>query len=973
MKIGLFDSGWEYTLDTPYKAPLGGTQSAICYFLEELHLRSHDVYLFNNIKENIIIKGVNHIQACTYLDYINSNKLEFDLIIVSSLVYDLFQVKNTINNIKTLYCLWTGHDIDQNASKFLKDTKALDMVDLFIFVSEWQRLRYIQKYEIPYNKTLIMRNGIGKPFEKYMNLKTNKIKNSMSYCSIPWRGLELLPDIFNQIKKYYINSSLYIYSGMNIYQQEENLKICDELKTLESVNYNYGISQIELAKNLYNIEYLTYPNIFPETSCITVLQAMACGCLIITSNLGALKETMNDMNDYVDINIYNFNKNQYINDFVNKLKNIMDLDDNVKEILRTQNREYIKKYYTWTSICDQFEKDIVPILIEYRKYIQDDRQVLLKSFLTKFSENKWQECFNEIQKIKYYPSLNEYTVIKLNMGVCYYQFTSFDQAKKCFKICLSLKNDYNTNKNIALLELQRGDINKFIKYARSALSINFEIELANLLAEKYELLGFYNDAIALYETIIYLDPNNINSYNNLGNLNLLRIAQTDNIDKTINQTYTKSLELCIKFNQPRKKELVLSNIIFNNLYNWNLTEEDIYKRSCDWYKYFDKEDNLIKISSKLNRKNISNNKIRIGYISCDFITHPVGFMFDSILKNHDTNYFTIFCYDCCDTGKNIGDATSKKLRNYNNATWHDISNKSDEEALTIIINDDLDILVDMMGHTRNTRMNLLQYKPARILISYFAYPATNGLKEIDYRLTDKYASPPDTQKYFVEKLYYLPNGFQCYTPPIELESIKDYTREKYKIHLCCFNNPTKLSKLTLDTFCEILRKLSDAKLFLRYCYYKSSYYRETIIKLFTDRGIERERIDIGYEPIVDALQLYNKMDIALDPFPYNGGTISSEAIYMNTPFITLAGKTYISRVGISLLSNLGLEKYIAYSIEEYIQKIIDLAYNQSELKKLHQTLRIKMLNSDLANTVTFTKNIETAFKDIVSKYTYENL
>jgi predicted O-linked N-acetylglucosamine transferase (SPINDLY family) len=286
--------------------------------------------------------------------------------------------------------------------------------------------------------------------------------------------------------------------------------------------------------------------------------------------------------------------------------------------------------------------------------------------------------------------------------------------------------------------------------------------------------------------------------------------------------------------------------------------------------------------------------------------------------------------------------------------------------LKILINDELDILVDMMGHTRNTRMNLLQYKPARILISYFAYPATNGLKEIDYRLTDKYATPPETQKYFVEKLYYLPNGFQCYTPPLDIESKKDYTRDKYKIHLCCFNNPTKLSIPTIDTFCEILKRLPEAKLWLRYCYYRSSWYKETIVKLFIDRNIPRERIDIGYEPIVEALNLYNKMDIVLDPFPYNGGTISSEAIYMNTPIITLAGKTYISRVGVSLLSNLGLEKYIAHSIEEYIQKVIDLAHNEKELKILHQTLRFKMLNSDLANSVNFTKNIESAYIDMIN-------
>jgi predicted O-linked N-acetylglucosamine transferase (SPINDLY family)/glycosyltransferase involved in cell wall biosynthesis len=967
MKIAVFDSGWDYTLDTPYNKSLGGTQSAICYFLEELKIKKHDVYLFNKIDNVKEVRGVKHIPAHTYLQYIKDNNLIFDLIIVSCLPHDLFQIKSTLNSPTTLYCLWTGHDIDQAASKILKDIKAKDMIDLFMFVSDYQRNRYIEEYNISYSKTLIMRNGIGKPFDKYLNLPINKIKNSMTYCSIPWRGLDLLQPIFKEIKMRNTDATLKIFSGMNIYQQNETNNY-EELKNMKDVIYNTGIAQSELADELYTIDYLTYPNIFPETSCISILQAMACGCLIVTSNLGALKETMNGMNEYVDINIHNFDKDNYINNFVNKLNNLMSLNDNLKDMLRERNREYIKQNYTWNIICDKFEKDILSIIINYRKYIQNDHNTTIENFLNLYKDNKWQESFIESHKIKYYLNLNEYCVIKLNLGVCYYQSSNLDEAKKCFKICKELKNDYNINKNIALLELQRNELHKFVKYARIALSIHFEIYLANLLAEKYELLGLYNDAIALYETIIYLDPENINSYNNLGNLNLLRISQVDDIDKIITDTYGKSLDLCVKYNEHRKKELVLSNIIFNNLYNWTLSNEEVLKRTCDWYKYFPKENKLIELANKLNRKEISKNKIKIGYISCDFITHPVGFMFESILKNHNKDLFEIFCYDCCNIGKSAGDTTAQRLRSYNNAVWNEITDKSDEEVLEIIINDDLDILVDMMGHTRNTRMNILQYKPARILISYFAYPATNGLKEIDYRITDKYASPPESQKNFIEKFYYLPNGFQCYTPPVDIDCTKDYTRDKYKIHLCCFNNPIKLSIPTINMFCEILKRLPEAKLFLRYCYYKSSYYKETVLKLFTDRGIDKERIDIGYEQILDALKLYNKMDIALDPYPYHGGTISLELLYMSTPLISLTGSTYYSRISNSLLNQLGLEKYLASTQEEYIQKTIDLARNEKELKLLHQTIRFKVINSELYDSKKFTINIENAYKDMCNNF-----
>ena len=123
MKIALFDSGWDYTIDTPYNKSLGGTQSSICYFLEEMAKRNNEVYLFNKNSTNIIIRGVKHIHAITYLNYIKENNLTFDLIIVSCLPHDLFQLKMSLNNPNTLYCLWTGHDIDQGASKILKDIK----------------------------------------------------------------------------------------------------------------------------------------------------------------------------------------------------------------------------------------------------------------------------------------------------------------------------------------------------------------------------------------------------------------------------------------------------------------------------------------------------------------------------------------------------------------------------------------------------------------------------------------------------------------------------------------------------------------------------------------------------------------------------------------------------------------------------------------------------------------------------------
>jgi len=966
MKIAVFDNAWTYTIDTPYKEPLGGTQSAICYFLEELAAnKEHEVYLFNNIKESIIIRNVNHVPFIQYLDHKN-----FDVFIVSCLPNVIVELKLKIDNPNTLFCLWTGHDVDQNSSLLLDDMKNKDLVDIFMFVSEWQRDRYVERYKVPLNKTLIMRNGIGKPFELYLFGNLEKVNNSMTYCSIPWRGLELLNPIFKQIKYKHSNASLKIFSGLNIYKQEEDTKLYDNFKELKDVECNYGVSQTALAEELSAIDILSYPNTFQETSCITALQAMACGCLVVTSNLGALKESMNGLNTYVDININNFDKNKYIEEFVSKLDKVIRMSKTEKASLRQANRDLIKNNYTWSVICKKFISDITIKLLEYKKYIGDVYVPAINSASALFTSGEWIAHINLINTLHIYVSVNHYHNIKLNNAVCYYKIKHYDIAKKTFKMCRSLKSDFAINKNIALLELERNDKYKFYKYARFALENTFDCTLGSLLAEKLEEDKNYHEAISMYESILKVEPDHIIALNNLGNIFLLFLTGSSNIEKDMDRTYMKSFDNCVKNGRLRQKELVFSNWLFNNLYNWNYSEQDIYERACKWSLSFEKYDNLVAIANKLDRKK-KHDKIRIGYISTDFVIHPVGFMFESILKNHNTDLFEIYCYDNSQMIKN-DDLLAVKLRSFNNASWRKICETPDDQVLEQMIEDDLDILVDMMGHTRNTRITLLQYKPAKVTISYFAYPSTNGFKETDYKFTDKYANPPSTQKYFCEKLYYLPNGFQCYTPPVPLDGSKTYIRDKYKIHLCCFNNPIKLSIPTIKVFADVLKALPEAKLFLRYIYYKSSFYKEFIMRKFLDHGIDRERIDIECLPLVESLNFYKGMDIVLDPFPYNGGTISSEALYMNTPMITLAGTNYVSRVGVSLLSNLGLEKYVAYSHDDYVQKVVDLARNPEELKDMHDNLRNKMMKSDLADSVSFTNHIEEAYKDIMDKY-YNNI
>jgi len=280
----------------------------------------------------------------------------------------------------------------------------------------------------------------------------------------------------------------------------------------------------------------------------------------------------------------------------------------------------------------------------------------------------------------------------------------------------------------------------------------------------------------------------------------------------------------------------------------------------------------------------------------------------------------------------------------------------------------------MAGHTNMSRINLLKCKPAKIIINYFGYPATYGIPEVDYKISDAHCTPSGTEKYFVEKLLRMPQGFQCYESPtndgteIPLNKNLDYST----INFCCFNNPKKFNMNIINTFSQIIKLVPQSHLYIAHPLFDSDHLRKSFMNLFTEQGISG-KVTIGCLTIAEYLELLNKMHIALDTFPYNGGTISHESLYMNTPLVTIEGDTYVSRVGVSLLRNLGIHKLIAKDINEYIKIAVDLANNPEELKMYHLTLRERMEKTDLLNGITFTKHLEDKYMKVLNEYNEKHI
>jgi predicted O-linked N-acetylglucosamine transferase (SPINDLY family) len=258
----------------------------------------------------------------------------------------------------------------------------------------------------------------------------------------------------------------------------------------------------------------------------------------------------------------------------------------------------------------------------------------------------------------------------------------------------------------------------------------------------------------------------------------------------------------------------------------------------------------------------------------------------------------------------------------------------------------------------------MAYKPAPIQVTWLGYPDTTGMTQIDYRLTDIIADPPGSEKYYSEKLFYLPDIFLCYGPcGIQLPIGPLPYLETKRITFGCFNNSTKINPLIIDLWSQILKNVPNSQMLLKFKSGQDDEIRDMFLKRFEDAGIARDRIAIsGWLQSPHDLNLYNKVDIALDTFPYNGTTTTCQAILMGVPVVSLVGQHHMSRVGLSILTNLGMEFFAAPTPQQYIARATALALKPESISKIRNTMRDRMRGSTLCNKAIFAARMEKAYR-----------
>ena len=348
---------------------------------------------------------------------------------------------------------------------------------------------------------------------------------------------------------------------------------------------------------------------------------------------------------------------------------------------------------------------------------------------------------------------------------------------------------------------------------------------------------------------------------------------------------------------------------------------------------------------------------RIGFVSSDFLHHPVGYFIIQLLETLKKKGVNFFCY----ANQTREDALTARFRATAHA-WRSIAGLSDDAAADQVRADEIDILFDMSGFMAGNRLLLFARKPAPIQVSWFGYMATTGLEAIDYILADRYHIPVASERYYRERVVRLPDSLVCFDPPPEAPDVTPLPGlNNGYVTFGSFNVLCKLNPDVIGLWARILNRVPNSKLLLKTGAFSCPATRQYYIDMFAQIGVTADRLELlGKTPRRQHMEAIARCDIALDPFPYLGCTTTAESVWMGVPVIARPGELFSSRHSLSLLSSVGYTETIVTDLEAYVEKAVELAADLPRLAKLRGSLRSQIKSSSLCDAEKFTTNFEKA-------------
>ncbi|BCX15090.1 MAG: glycosyl transferase [Patescibacteria group bacterium] len=594
-------------------------------------------------------------------------------------------------------------------------------------------------------------------------------------------------------------------------------------------------------------------------------------------------------------------------------------------------------------------------------------------------------CFLKATKIN--PMMAE---AHYNLGVAYMQKKMFDKALSAYKKSLKVfPNNSIVFNNIGVVYEDMGNPQKALEYFKKAIKVNPQNATALQNIGAYYIKIDPKKSKEYFEKATKIEKNSDNAFFNLG----VALRLTGDTEGSI-AAFEKSLKLnpnnqitygqlyhqlrdIVDFKKAKKLEGKMRSLSDKNLKEGTLPAETIFvsviyddnpKRNLEiakaWSRYIEEKVAPFKrnyIFAKKKKKE----KIKIGYLSNDFKDHATSHLLMGVLREHNRSKFEIYAYSYSENDKSYYRKEIEKLTKF-----RDILTLSDQEAADLIYKDKIDILVDLKGHTTNSRLEIAALRPAPVQIHYLGFPGSVGADFIDYFITDKILTPPKLRPYFSEKLIYMPHSYQANDNKQKilksLSSRKQFGLPEDAFLFASFNQPYKITEDALDAWSTILKKApKSAILFLA----KNQTQVKNITSEFRKRKIDVSRIFFSL-PIKKSAHLarLSLCDAALDTFICNGHTTTSDALWAGIPVITLLGKHFASRVSASLLCALGVPELITKTKEEYINLAVSLAKDTQKAKEIKEKIKANRLKEPLFDTTRFTRNLEKAYIKVWENY-----
>ncbi len=473
-------------------------------------------------------------------------------------------------------------------------------------------------------------------------------------------------------------------------------------------------------------------------------------------------------------------------------------------------------------------------------------------------------------------------------------------------------------------------------------------------AEAHFNLGFafqnhrkFDEAIAAFRRAIEVRPDYAEAHSNLG----VALQGQGKLDEAI-AAYRRAIEV-----RPDHAD-AQSNLLMCLNYHDEITADRVFAAHREWGARVARQ---ARPPAAYANARDAERRLRIGYVSPDFRQHSVAYFVEPLLKGHDRQAVEVFCY--AEVAR--PDAATARLRGLADC-WRATVGLSDDELADRIRADGVDILVDLAGHTANNRLGVFARRPAPVQATWLGYPNTTGLDAIDYRLVDAVTDPPGAADALAsETLVRLEGGFLCYGgAPDAPEPAAPPCLKNGAATFGSANNGAKVSTAAFDAWARLLVRLPEARLLLKGPQFGDATARALLLARLAERGVAAERVELmAWLPDKAAhLAVYDRIDVALDPFPYNGATTTCEALWMGVPVVTLRGDRHAGRVGASLLSQIGLTDLVADSVENYVEIAAALAGDRERLTDLRGSLRPRMAASPLCDGPAFARKIEAAFR-----------